>query len=453
MVRRLYIMVEQITDFHELIENKEWKTLKKELTLFDAFQIAEFIEELDEDDDIIMFRLLSREQAKETFQHLPHRNQERIVEGLAKNVRTISSLLNDLDPDDRTAFLEELPGTITQRLIQLLSPEERKIATKLLGYPEDSIGRLMTPEYVAIKEYYTVDQALSHIRKYGRDSETLNVIYIVDDDWRLIDDIRIKEIILASPDQAISDIVDHRFVSLNAYDDQEVAIGAFQDYDRVALPVTDTNGVLLGIITFDDVMDIAEEESTEDFHKFGSIQDAIINPLKATVAHLYKKRVLWLTALVFMNVFSGAAISNFENVIETTVSLVFFLPLLIGSGGNAGAQSATLMIRSLATGDVKMNDWARLLGKELIVSLLLGITMGVGVVLIALFRSPEIILVVSLTMVLTVITGSLIGLLLPFVFTKFKLDPATASAPLITSIADICGVMIYFSIATWYFGL
>mgnify|MGYP000890840673 FL=1 len=446
-------MVEQITDFHELIENKEWKTLKKELTLFDAFQIAEFIEELDEDDDIIMFRLLSREQAKETFQHLPHRNQERIVEGLAKNVRTISSLLNDLDPDDRTAFLEELPGTITQRLIQLLSPEERKIATKLLGYPEDSIGRLMTPEYVAIKEYYTVDQALSHIRKYGRDSETLNVIYIVDDDWRLIDDIRIKEIILASPDQAISDIVDHRFVSLNAYDDQEVAIGAFQDYDRVALPVTDTNGVLLGIITFDDVMDIAEEESTEDFHKFGSIQDAIINPLKATVAHLYKKRVLWLTALVFMNVFSGAAISNFENVIETTVSLVFFLPLLIGSGGNAGAQSATLMIRSLATGDVKMNDWARLLGKELIVSLLLGITMGVGVVLIALFRSPEIILVVSLTMVLTVITGSLIGLLLPFVFTKFKLDPATASAPLITSIADICGVMIYFSIATWYFGL
>jgi magnesium transporter len=446
-------MVEQMTDFHELIENKEWKTLKNELTSFDTFQISEFIEELDEDDDIIMFRLLSREQAKETFQHLSHGKQEKIVEGLAKNVRTISSLLNDLDPDDRTAFLEELPGTITQRLIQLLSPEERKIATKLLGYPEDSIGRLMTPEYVAIKEYYTVDQALSHIRKYGRDSETLNVIYIVDDDWRLIDDIRIKEIILASPDQTISDIVDHRFVSLNAYDDQEVAIGAFQDYDRVALPVTDTNGVLLGIITFDDVMDVAEEESTEDFHKFGSIQDAIINPLKAKVTHLYEKRVLWLTALVFMNVFSGAAISYFENVIESAVSLVFFLPLLIGSGGNAGAQSATLMIRSIATGDVQMGDWLKLLGKELIVSLLLGITMGVGVILIALFRSPEIIWVVSLTMVLTVITGSLIGLSLPFIFTKLKIDPATASAPLITSIADICGVVIYFSIATWYFGL
>ncbi len=446
-------MVETIFDFHKLIENREWKVLKNELASFDSFQLANFVEELDEDNDIILFRLLSREQAKETFQHLPHDKQERIIEGLAKNIRTITSLLNDLDPDDRTAFLEELPGTITQRLIQLLSSEERIIATQLLGYPQESIGRLMTPEYVAIKQHYTVEQALSHIRKYGRDSETLNVIYVVDDDWRLIDDIRIKELILAAPEQTISEIIDHRFISLNAYDDQEIAIGAFQDYDRVALPVTDTNGVLLGIITFDDIMDVAEEESTEDFHKFGSIQDAIVNPLKAKIIYMYKMRVFWLTALVFMNVFSGAAIASFENVIESAVTLVFFLPLLIGSGGNAGAQSATLMIRSLATGDVETSDWLKLLGRELVVSLLLGITMAIGVALIATFRSPEIILVVSGTMILTVMTGSLIGLLLPFIFTKLKLDPATASAPLITSIADICGVVIYFNIASWYFGV
>jgi magnesium transporter len=200
-------------------------------------------------------------------------------------------------------------------------------------------------------------------------------------------------------------------------------------------------------------MDVAEEETTEDFHKFGSFQDAIINPLKAKVSVLYQKRILWLTALVFMNVFSGAAIAHFENVITAAVSLLFFLPLLIGSSGNAGAQSATLMIRSLAVGDVEMKDWFRLLGKEVLVSLLLGVTMALGVSLIASFRAPDIILVVSLTMLLTVMAGSLIGLLLPFVFTKLKLDPAAASAPLITSIADITGVTIYFSIASVVLGI
>lgn len=446
-------MVETVQKYQRLIENREWKVIKREISEIDTFQIAGLIEELDQVNDIILFRLLSREQAKETFQYLEHSKQERIIEGLAQNIRTITSLLNDLDPDDRTAFFEELPGTISQRLMQLLSSQERRIATQLLGYPEESIGRLMTPEYVAIKKYYTVDQAINHIRKYGRNSETLNVIYVVDDNWKLIDDIRIKDLILAPPEQTIGEIVDHRFVSLNAFDDQEVAIRTFQDYDRVALPVTDTNGVLLGIITFDDVMDVAEEESTEDFHKFGSIQDAIINPLKAKITYMYKMRVFWLTALVFMNVFSGAAIASFEKVIESAVMLVFFLPLLIGSGGNAGAQSATLMIRSLATGDVETSDWLRLLGRELIVSLLLGLTMAVGVAFIAVLRAPNIILVVCSTMVFTVMVGSLIGLLLPFIFTKLKLDPATASAPLITSIADICGVVIYFTIATWYLGL
>ena len=438
--------------FHDLIESKSWKILKEELNNLDPIQIAEIIEELSKTDKIIVFRLLPREIAKETFQHLEHDIQEELIEAMATNSSRITSLLNDLDPDDRTAFFEELPGEISQRLLQMLSAEERKIATQLLGYPEDSIGRLMTPEYVAIKPYFTVSQALEHIRKFGRDSETLNVIYVVDDKWRLVDDIRIKELILAFPEQKISDLVDNRFVALNALDDQEVAIKAFQDQDRVALPVVDTYGVLIGIVTFDDVMDVVEEEHTEDFHKFGSFREAIVNPLKARAFYLYKQRVVWLTALVFMNVFSGAAISFFENVIEAVVSLVFFLPLLIGSGGNAGSQSATLMIRSIAIGDVEMKDWFRLLGKELIVSLLLGLTMAAGVALIASFRAPEVVLVVATTMILNVMAGSLIGLLLPFVFTKLRLDPATASAPLITSIADITGVLIYFSIATWYFG-
>lgn len=435
--------------FRELIEAKSWKTLKHEVNELDPLQLAEIIEEMSRTDEIFIFRLLLRQRAKETFQFLSHDKQEEIVNGLATYSNIVTGLLNDLDPDDRTAFFEELPGAVSQRLVQLLSAEERQIATRLLGYPEDSIGRLMTPEYVAVKPYYTVSEALEHIRKFGRDSETLNVIYVVDDNWRLIDDVRIKEIILASPEQKISEISDNRFVSLNAFDDQEVAIKYFQDHDRIALPVVDIDKTLLGIVTFDDVMDVVEEENTEDFHKFGAFQEAIVNPLKARYAYLYKQRVFWLTALVFMNVFSGAAISFFGNVIEQTVSLVFFLPLLIGSGGNAGSQSATLMIRAIAIGDVELKDWVRLLGKELCVSFLLGCTMAVGVSLIAEFRAPEILSVVALTMVLTVITGSLIGLVLPFIFTKLRLDPATASAPLISCISDITGVMIYFSVATW----
>lgn len=435
-----------------LIDDKNWQILKKELTQLEPFQIAEIIENVSKTDGIILFRLLSRSLAKSTFEYLSYEQQEDVIEGLAANSQKIADLLNDLAPDDRTAFFEELPGKISQRLLQTLSDEERKITIQLLGYPEDSVGRLMTPEYVAVKPFFTVGEALNHIRKFGRDSETLNVIYVVDERWKLIDDLRIKELLLASPEQKISDLIDCRFTTLSAYDDQEVAVKVFQDQDRVALPVTDTNGILIGIVTFDDVMDVVQEEATEDFHKFGSIREGVVNPLKANVFYLYKNRIVWLIALVFMNVFSGAAIASFESVIQSVVSLVFFLPLLIDSGGNAGSQSATLMIRSLAVGDVEIKDWFRLLGKELLVSLLLGLTMAAGVSLVANFRAPEVIFVVASTMVLTVVAGSMIGMLLPFIFTKLKVDPATASAPLITSIADITGVLIYFSIATWYFG-
>lgn len=446
-------MIEATINFEELIRNKSWSALRRELEDLDPILIADVIEELSDQDDIILFRLLPREQAKNTFQYLSHEKQEQIIEGLAKNVNKLSGLLNDLDPDDRTAFFEELPGNITQRLIQLLSPAERKIAIQLLGYPEHSIGRLMTPEFVAVKPEFTVAQALNHIREHGRDSETLNLIYVIDENWKLIDDIRIREIILAQPDQLIKDLMDDHFVSLNAFDDQEVAIRVFQDQDRIALPVIDSGGLLIGIVTVDDVMDVAEEETTEDFHKFGSFQAAIVNPLKAKVFFLYQKRIVWLIVLVFMNIFSGAALSSFEKIIQSAVSLIFFLPLLIGSGGNAGAQSATLMIRSLAIGDVEMKDWFRLIGKEFLVSFLLGITMAAGVSLIASVRAPEYIFIVATTMVIAVMAGSLIGMLLPFLFTKLKLDPAAASAPLITSIADITGVMIYFTIASWYFGM
>ena len=445
-------MIATQIDYNELIKNKNWRVLKRALQDLDNVETADLIESSTKTNKIILFRLLSRQQTKEVFKMLDHSEQEAVIEGLTEDSPKLSLLLNDIEPDDRTAFFEELPTDIAQKLIEKLTPEEQKITLQLLSYPKDSIGRLMTPEYLAIKAEFSVAEAFAHIRKHGQQSETLNVIYIIDDHLKLIDDIDIKDLILASPDELISNIIDHKFVSLHALDDQEMAIQVFKDYDRVALPVLSKDGVLLGIVTFDDIMDVIEEESTEDFHKFGSVQNASKNPLKERIFNLYKNRIVWLVLLVFMNVFSGAALASFEDVIQQVVALVFFLPLLIDSGGNAGSQSATLMIRYLALGEIQISDWYKLIGRELLVSFFLGLTMAAAVAAVASFRAPEVILVVCIAMVINVMLGSLIGLLLPFIFTKLNVDPATASAPLVTSLSDICGVLIYFSIAAKYFG-
>ncbi|WOD44590.1 magnesium transporter [Hwangdonia lutea] len=445
-------MIEIETNFLELIKNNDWKVAKHTLNELDANAVVRVLQDVPKREKIILFRLLQREQTKKVFKLLSLSDQKEIVEALGSKPQKVANLLNDIEPDDRTTFFKELPEHVAQPLIKLLSPEERKVANLLLSYPKDSVARLMTPEFVALKPDFSVETSFDYIRQNGRNSETLNVIYIVDHEGKMIDDIRIGALLLASPKQLVEELMDYRFVALNAMDDQETAVKLFKTYDRVALPVVDEQGVLLGIVTFDDIMDVDEQESTEDFHKFGSIQSAIADPIKARVYDLYKNRVVWLFILVFMNVFSGAAMSNFEDVIQLYVPLVFFLPLLIDSGGNAGSQSATLMIRYLAVGGVKLNDWHKLVGKEFIVSFFLGITMAFGVAAVASFRAPDIVIVVGLSMIFTVMIGSLIGLLLPFVFTRLKLDPATASAPLVTSLSDICGVIIYFSIASWFFG-
>lgn len=445
-------MIEIYTRVLEGISNKDWKAVKHSLDELDANEVVHIMQDVPERDKIIMFRLLSRMRAKKVFKLLSHSDQLEIVGALGERPKKVANLLNDIEPDDRTTFFKELPDDVVQPLIQLLSPEERAITNQLLSYPKDSIGRLMTPEFVAIKPDFSVKDSFDYIRKNGKDSETLNVIFIIDQEGKMIDDIRIGSLLLASPNQRVEELMDYRFIALNAMDDQEAAVQLFKKYDRVALPVVNELDILLGIVTFDDIMDVDERESTEDFHKFGSFQNAIADPMTAKVFDLYKNRVVWLFVLVFMNIFSGAAMSNFEDVIQSVIPLVFFLPLLIDSGGNAGSQSATLMIRYLAVGGVKLNDWHKLVGKEFIVSFLLGISMAIGVAAVASFRAPEIVPVVGLSMILTVIIGSLIGLLLPFIFTRLKLDPATASAPLVTSLSDICGVVIYFSIASWFFG-
>ena len=447
--------------FQQLIEDKSWKLVKQELTNLEPFQIAEVIENLEKSDQIILFRLLSNDLAKETFQHLSHDEQEAIIEGMAANVSRLTDLLNDLDPDDRTAFFEELPGTVSQRLMQMLSKEEHEIATQLLGYPKDSIGRLMTPEYVAVKPYFTVQYALEHIRKFGRDSETLNVIYIVDAQWKLIDDIRIKEIILASPQQTISELSDNRFVSLSAYDDQEVAIKVFADNDRVALPVTDNDGTLLGIVTVDDMMDVQEEESTEDFQKFGGTEGLDLAYTKTSLFEMVKKRAGWLIILFFGQLLTASAMTSFEVELEKAIMLALFIPLIISSGGNSGSQAASIIIRALALGELKLRNWWYVMRKELLTGLILGSILGIiGLIRILIWQKAGLYdygefwiwigITIAFSLVFIVLWGTLAGSMIPFMLKKLKLDPATASAPFVATLVDVTGLIIYFTTATLF---
>ncbi|WP_459602036.1 magnesium transporter [Dysgonomonas reticulitermitis] len=445
----------------QLIEDKDWITVKQELNNLDSVQIAEIIADLSKSERTIIFRLLPRELAKETFTHLSHDEKEDIIEGLVVNVNKVTNLLNDLDPDDRTAFFEELPGTVSQRLMQILSEEEREITIKLLGYPKDSIGRLMTPEYVAIRPYYTIGQALDHIRRFGRDSETLNVIYIVDDNWKLIDDIRIKEIILASPEQKVAEISDDRVVSLNAFDDQEVAVKIFSDHDRVALPVTDTDGTFLGIVTIDDVMDVAEEESTEDFQKFGGTEGLDLSYTKTSLPDMVKKRAGWLVVLFLGEMLTASAMGHFEEEIEKAVVLALFVPLIISSGGNSGSQAASLIIRALALGELKLKNWWYVMRKEIFSGLLLGTILGIiGFVRIFIWQETGLYdygeywiwvgLSVSVSLIFIVLWGTFSGSMIPFLLKKIGLDPATASAPFVATLVDVTGLIIYFSIAALF---
>ena len=357
-----------------------------------------------------------------------------------------------MSPDDRTSLFEELPEEINKKIFSLMEKEDLDITKKLLAYPEYSVGRIMTTEYISISPNFSVNQTLEYIRKYGKDSETFEVIYIVDNKNTLLGYILLKDLLFANRTDIIENLMHTDIIYLSAYSDQEEAVLVGRKYDLLYIPVVDAKNALIGIVTIDDIFDIAEEEETEDFHKLGAISiddDFTGNIKQAPILTLYKKRITWLFILVFINIFSGYFIGIFEETISKYVSLIFFLPLLIDSAGNAGAQSSTLIIRSLSLGDVKKSDWLFMFFKEIAISSILGITMSLAVSLLAIFRGGLMIaLVVSLSMICVVVIGSLIGLCLPFIFVKLKKDPTTSSVPLVTSICDITGTSIYLLLAS-----
>jgi len=421
----------------------------------EASELAETLTSLSVEDQVIAFRVLPRKDAAALFEYLSLPAQETLLKAMAQE--DVATLLNAMAPDDRTMFLEELPAAATRQLLTLLTPAERSVALSLLGYPEDSVGRLMTPDFVAVREHWTIREVLDYVREHGQDSETLNVIYVVDDKGLLVDDVRIRELLLTSPEAKVSDLMDRRFVALKAVDDQQSAVAAFRQYDRSALPVTDTAGMLIGIVTIDDVLDVAEAAATKEIQKIGGTE-ALDEPyMTVPFWRMIQKRAGWLTVLFLGEMLTATAMGAFEEEIKNAVVLAMFVPLIISSGGNAGSQASTLVIRALALGEVRLFDWWRITRREILAGLALGgILGGIGFFRIALWSQfsemygPHwllIALTVGFTLIGIVLWGSLIGSLLPLLLRRLGFDPATSSAPFVATLVDVTGLVIYFSIA------
>jgi magnesium transporter len=449
-------MVEQI---ELLLEQNDEEQLQEYLNNLNISDVEILIGEFPEHGPRFI-EILSVNRAVNVFRILDFPVQERILKKLSG--KKIAELINELPPDDRTSLFSDLHGDTVKVLIQHLPPDDRKEALKLLGYKEDSVGRLMTPDYIAVKRTWDVNRVLAHIREYGKDSETIDVIYVIDSNGVLLDDIRIREILLVSPDTKVSALMDSRLISLNVKDPQEEAINIFRMNNRVALPVTDDENILLGIVTVDDILWIANEEYTEDIQKIGGTE-ALNEPyLEINLFTLVKKRVGWLIILFLSEMLTTTAMQSYGGELASLTMLAFFVPLIISSGGNSGSQASTLIIQAMALGEIKLVDWWRVMRREIISGLMLGTILGViGFSRVAIWTTFSTIygvhwllmaLTVGFSLIGVVLWGSLAGSMLPLVLKKLGFDPATSSAPFVATLVDVTGLVIYFNIAMIIFG-
>lgn len=444
-----------VEEIQELLEKENDKALKQYLDQLNISDVEELIDELPQY-AAKFIETLSLNRAVNVFRILDFPTQERIIKKLSGN--KLNQIIKDLPPDDRTALFSELKGDVVKKMITLLPPEERKESLALLGYKEDSIGRLMTPDYIAVKPEWSITRVLAHIRRYGKNSETIDVVYVINKDGVLLDDIRIREVLLADPEAIIGELTDKRFIALKANDPQEDAINIFRMNNRVALPVVDESNILLGIVTVDDILWIANEEYTEDMHKIGGTE-ALDEPyLDIPILKLVKKRAGWLIVLFLGEMLTATAMQHFEIELEKAVVLSLFIPLIMSSGGNSGSQASTLIIQAMALGEVTIAEWWRVMRRELVSGALLGIILGtIGFIRIVTWQElhlynygPHWFLIAAtifFTLVGIVLWGSLIGSMMPIILKKLKLDPATSSAPFVATMVDVTGIVIYFSVA------
>ena len=443
-------------ELRELIHQQNWQELRDRLRELNPSDVADLIIALPSEEEAFVFRVLSKEQAAEVFSYLPPPHQEELIESLTNE--QVRSVLQSMTPDDRTRLLEEMPAEVTRRLLTTLSPDDLKNVRWLLGYPDETAGRYMTPKYVTVQPEMTASEALEHIRKTGRGMETINVVYIVDSRGKLVEDIRLASLVLADPSTKVIDIQDPPMVSIVATEDREEVLKNFERYDRLALPVTDAEGHMLGIITVDDVLDVAEQEATEDIQKLGGMEALDAPYLNVGVWAMIRKRAGWLSALFLGEMLTATAMTYFEGEIAHAVVLALFVPLIISSGGNSGSQATSLIIRSLALRELRLRDWFLVFRREIISGLALGTLLGaIGFVRIVLWEKihfteygPHYMLVaftVWAALIGVVMFGTLAGSMLPFLLRKLGFDPATSSAPFVATLVDVTGLCIYFTVA------
>jgi magnesium transporter len=442
-------------EVRELVQAGRFAELRRALAELDPVDVADVLDSLEPAHAAVAFRMLPREPAGEAFAHLDHDKQERLIEELGAEgaLRVVEAM----EPDDRADLLDELPSEVTTRLMGAMSPQSRRITQEIMGYPAESVGRLMTPDYVRVRPDWTIAQAMDHIRRYGKDAETVHWVYVVDARGRLLDDLHIRSLLLADPEATIASHMDSSFISLSARDDREEAVRVMARYDRTAMPVTDTAGHLVGIVTIDDVADVAEEETTEDIHKLAGVQ-ALKEPYTSIrLWDMVRKRGFGLCILFPAQVLTVLVLSVFEPHIQQVVLLALFVPLIISSGGNTGTQAASLLIRAIALDEVDPSDWWRVLRKELLTGLVLGVVLGgLGALAVLLFQmvrgeqagEPALTwLAIGLAIVGVAVWAVTLGSMFPLILKRIGLDPAAISSPLVATAMDVSGLLIYFGVA------
>ncbi|MBL7770507.1 MAG: magnesium transporter [Flavipsychrobacter sp.] len=441
--------------FASIIHLEDKLRIREFLNNQNISDVAELVDEFDEYASQIIGNM-STHRAASVFKILDTSVQKQVIQELPP--LKSAELLNELPADDRTSFLEELHSEVVKELIKTLDPEERRITLSLLGYPEGSVGRLMTPDYIAVNADWTMTEVLDHIREVGRESETIDVIYVVNDKGEFVDDMRIRDVIMTSPDKVVSDIIDYRYIALHVNDDQEVANQIFKMNNRVALPVLDDQNILLGIVTIDDVLWVANEEFSEDMQRIGGTE-ALDEPyLEMPIFKLFKKRIVWMVVLFIGEMLTASAMGYFEDEIAKAVVLALFVPLIISSGGNSGSQASTLIIQAMAVGEITISDWWRVLKREIISGLLLGTVLGIiGFARVIVWSQffPEVYGIyyihlgaaVGVSLMGVVLWGTISGSMLPIFLKRAGADPAVSSAPFVATLVDVTGLILYFSVA------
>ena len=441
--------IKDLESIKELLQNEQYTSLRQALTELNDADIAAILENLDEEERLKVFRILPKSMAADVFSYLELENQQMIITSLAD--REAAGIINNLMADDATDLLEEMPANIVKKLLANASPEVRRDINHLLQYPEDSAGSIMTVEFLDLKENLTVQEAIERIRKQGVDSETINICYVLDKSRMLIGTVALRYLLLSPPDAIIGEIMHENVISVNTLMDQEEVARQFQKYDFTAMPVVDNENRLVGIITVDDIVDILQEEATEDMEKMAAITPSDKPYLRTGIFETWKNRIPWLLLLMLSATFTGSIITSFENALSGCVILSAYMPMLMGAGGNAGSQSSVAIIRSLSLNELRFKDWFRVLWKESGVAILCGLTLAVAnFAKLMVFDkvSLSIALVVSVSLALTVLIAKIVGCMLPMLAKKIGFDPAVMASPFITTIVDALSLLIYFEIAT-----